>query len=804
MKIRTKLFLNVAIVAGIAIAISATSYVSMTFIKGKLAYLTEKSTPFQLRSLEYERSIQAATADLVKISAARNKKEFEDARTEASKSLEAVKATQVTIESMSGEKYTTHSELEGIFNRLVETVTASLASQEDATNAAKSITQHLNGTIIKLKELDVLVKSLQTSRSATYVTFVEGRNTFSDRLTGLEISKAQLKDTMVLCLQAQHGNAKSYKNEVKGHIDRLLQNGNVRNNLKMKAEIMSLATKLDEYFALRIAGSSKADAMITDLADKMDAIIGSFENEIDNVNEQIGEITGKNGNSFVQSNLTVNALASNSELLAYGSSIDGLVTRLFTASTEKEIDSTMASIGAQYAKINRAETDLQKIFKKLGAVKELAVLNKAMSALNGVHASLSTKDGIVSKLKSRLAMQEIDAQESAKLRNIVAQQAQKSRQTSSVAQGEQEKSISEVNGMIRKSLFLTGLIGVSAIILGLCFGIWIYRAISSPLANLITIAESIASGNLNCTISTERKDEIGQVQGAMADMVISLQAIAKKIGLATDTLAVSSDELSLTATSLEKGTEEQTGRIEQSAVAMTEMSQTINDVSENASTTAVTAAAMREAANTGRSKMHTAVNELCLFAETIKNSAREVEKLGTQSQEITGIVSLINDIADQTNLLALNAAIEAARAGEQGRGFAVVADEVRKLAARTAEATDDIVTSVGSMRSGVDRAVKLIQDESSSVDRVVNIVNESVNSIDELVENMDKISEMVDRIAVAAQEQSSTSDDISNGMNTIAEVAKQIKNAFVDVKKSSENLAATASGLNDTAKWFKI
>ena len=804
MKIKTKLFLNVAIVAGIAIAISATSYVSMTFIKGKLAYLTEKSTPFQLRSLEYERSIQATTADLVKISAARNKKELDGARTDAAKSLESVKNTQATIETMSREKYNTHSELEAIFNRLVETVTASIASQEDAGNAAKSITQHLNDTITKLRELDALVKSLQTSRSATYVTFVEGRNSFSDRLTGLEISKAQLKDTMVLCLQAQQGNAKSYKNEAKSHIDRLLQNGNIRSNLKMKAEVTNLAAKVDEYFALRIAGNSKADAMISDVADKMDAIIGSLENEIDTVNEKIGEITGKSGNSFVQSNLTVNALASNSELLAYGASVDGLVTRLFTAATDKEIDSTLATIGTQYTKIHKAEADLKKLFKKLGATKELVVLNRALAALNGVHASLTTKEGIVPKLKNRLAMQEIVAQESAKLRNIVVQQAQKSRQTSSVAQGEQEKSISDVNGMIRKSLLLTGLIGISAIFLGLCFGIWIYRAISSPLAGLITAAESIASGNLNCAISTERKDEIGQVQSAMAGMVISLQGIAKKIGLATDTLAISSDELSLTATSLEKGTEDQTGRIEQSAVAMTEMSQTINDVADNANTTASTAATMRKAANTGRTKMHTAVNELYLFAETIKNSAREVEKLGTQSQEITSIVSLINDIADQTNLLALNAAIEAARAGEQGRGFAVVADEVRKLAARTAEATDDIVTSVDSMRFGVDRAVKLIQEESSSVDRVVTIVNESVSSIDELVENMDKISEMVDRIAVAAQEQSSTSDDISNGMNTIADVAKQIKNAFVDVKKSSENLALTASGLNDTAKWFKL
>ncbi len=804
MKIKTKLFLNVAIVAGISVAISATSYVSMTFIKGKLAYLTEKSTPFQLRTLEYERSIQAATADLVKVSAARTRKEFDDARTDASKSLESVKKTQMTIESMSGENYSTHSELEGIFNRLVETVTASIASQEDANNAAKSITQRLNDTIVKLKELDGLVKALQASRSATYATFVEGRNSFSDKLTSLEMTKAQLKDMMVLCLQSQRGNARSYKSEVKGHIDRLLQNGNVRGNLKMKAEVMSLATKLDEYFALRIAGNNKADGMIADLSDKMDAIIGSLENEIDNVSEKISDITGKNGNSFVQSNITVNALASNSELLAYGASVDGLVTRLFTAATEKEIDSTLANVGAQYTKIHKAEADLQRFFKKLGAAKELAVLNRATSALDGVYASLTTKEGIVPKLKNRLAMQEAAVQESAKLRSIVMQQAQKSRQTSSVAQGEQEKSISDVNGMIRKSLSLTGLIGFSAIILGLCFGIWIYRAISSPLAGLITAAESIASGNLQCSISSERRDEIGQVQKAMAGMVVSLQGIAKKIGLATDTLATSSDQLSSTATALEKGTGEQTGRIEQSAVAMTEMSHSINDVSENANTTAATAMTMREAASTGRARMHTAVNELHLFADAIKNSAREVEKLGTQSQEITGIVSLINDIADQTNLLALNAAIEAARAGDQGRGFAVVADEVRKLAAKTAEATEDIVTSVDSMRSGVEQAVKLIQEESSSVDRVVTIVNESVHSIDELVENMDKISDMVGKIAVAAQEQSSTSDDISHGMNTIAEVAKQIKTAFVDVKKSSESLAATAADLNDTAKWFKL
>ena len=431
-------------------------------------------------------------------------------------------------------------------------------------------------------------------------------------------------------------------------------------------------------------------------------------------------------------------------------------------------------------------------------------MNCAISSLNSIRAALFTKDGVTDKLKNEISMREETSREISKLRDIVLKQAEKSRATVSVAQGEQEKSLSAVNNMIRKSLGLILAIGIGAILFGLAFGAWIYRAVSGPLTNLLQTAEAIAGGDLRCVTKTDHTDEIGKVQAAMATMVTNLHGIALQIGEATDTLASSSEELSLTSSSLEQGTDEQTGRIEQSAIAMTQMSHTINEVSDNANTTAGTAATMKIAAATGRHKMHIAVQELNSFAETIKASALEVEKLGRQSQEITGIVSLISDIADQTNLLALNAAIEAARAGDQGRGFAVVADEVRKLAAKTTEATGEIVQSVTAMRSGVESAVKLIQNESSSVDRVVSIVHESVSSIDEIVENMESISSMVDRIAVAAQEQSATSDDISNGMNSIAEVAKQIKSAFVDVKRSSESLAGTAAGLNETAKWFKV
>ncbi|MDD2541080.1 MAG: methyl-accepting chemotaxis protein [Desulfuromonadaceae bacterium] len=805
MTIKMKLFLNVIIVAIIVGTIATTSYVSMGFIKTKLTYLTEKSTPFQLKTVEFERTVQVTTADLVKVGASRNMGELAQFRSEAEKSLAGVKNAQDSLESMSAEKYSAYESLKSVSDSLSRSVEGSLKAEEDARVAGEMINKRINEAMVRLKNLDSLVKALQVSSSASYITAVDARNVSADKLPGMETVKARMKDVIVVLLQSQKGDVSKKHSEAKALISNILQNGTVKHNQTLKNDTKLFATKTDEYFtALTNKDLTKAESLNTELNAITKNIFTVLNSEIESTEDLVSDVSEKQGVAFNRSNLAINALSSNAELVAYGTSVEALAIKLFTVTTADEINAISATINTQYTKIAKSHADLERSLKKIKSTKELSVLNGAISGLNSIRTALFSKDGVTDKLKNEISMREESSREISKLRNIVVKQAEKSRETVSNAQGEQEKSLSAVNNMIRKSLGLILTIGIAAIILGLAFGGWIYKAVSGPLMELLKTAESIASGDLRGVIQTDRKDEIGKVQAAMATMVSNLHDIALKIGEATDTLANSSEELSLTSSSLEKGTDDQTGRIEQSAIAMTQMSQTINEVSDNANTTAGTAATMKKAAETGRQKMHTAVEELNLFADTIKSSALEVEKLGVQSQEITGIVSLISDIADQTNLLALNAAIEAARAGDQGRGFAVVADEVRKLAAKTSEATEEIVHSVTAMRSGVESAVKLIQDESSSVDRVVSIVNESAASIDEIVGNMENISDMVDRIAVAAQEQSATSDDISNGMNSIAEVAKQIKTAFVDVKKSSENLASTAAGLNETAKWFKV
>lgn len=424
--------------------------------------------------------------------------------------------------------------------------------------------------------------------------------------------------------------------------------------------------------------------------------------------------------------------------------------------------------------------------------------------MGGIHSSVVAPNGIAAKKKREIELHEQTGKETLKLREIVLRLAEKGKQTEQAARGEQEKSITAVNGMIRRSLSLILTIGGMAVLFGIGFGFWMYRAISIPLAGLVGTAREISSGNLRCSVPADRSDEIGQVQKAMTEMVGNLQSIANKISHATDTLASSSEELSATATSLEHGTDEQTGRIQQSATSMTEMSQTITEVANNANSTAETAATMKETALHGKGQMHNAVSQLLSFAENAKISAAKIESLGEKSQEITGVISLINDIADQTNLLALNAAIEAARAGDMGRGFAVVADEVRKLAEKTSDATGSVVQGISEMQSSVKESVDLIKRESRSIDNVVGLVNESVCSIDKVVEDMEKISEMVSRIAVAAEQQSATSEEITLVMTDIAAAAVEIKSAFSDVKRSSTNLAGTAADLNESAKWFRL
>lgn len=816
MTIKAKLILNLVIVIAIVAGVSAISIVGMGFVKNRLQDLTQRSTPFQMKTLELQRALQSTTADLIKVSAAKNRQDYSAYLAEAQKSLVDVKAGQTSLHSFSGDtKSDAYTELKAIADELFTVTDRRLKAEEDALAASKTIADRLRETTVRLKDLDTKIKGLQSSTSQSYTKSVDATQDVSTKSKYIEQLKLTLKDFQLGFLEVLKAPSKKAvlisQGKCNSALNKALQNDFIKSAPSIANGLKQISGVLPEFVKAQSAvvgqpapNTTARDALVTDITDKLNAVILAVEQEAAMAADNYSRETGQQSNYFSSSTLATAIMANNSELLSLGLNVESLSSRLFSAASSKEIDSLESELKRVFGRIDGVKGNLSKSLAKMNARKEASILQNAGAALSSVKGLLFVKDGVLDKIRNRIEMEAQATTATGKLRDVVLKQAEQGKKTVSVAQQDQEKAITTVNKMVRFSTLLIAVSGIGAILFGIIFGGWVYRSISRPLADLLHISEAVAKGDLSVQISTHASDEIGKVQAAMAEMVTNLHDMVGKIKQATDTLANSAEELSTTATSLEHGSEEQTSRIDQSATAMTEMTQTTIEVARNSTDTADAAGHMKSIAEQGKQAMHLTGKELDHFAASVKEAASMVESLGEQSREINSIVTLINDIADQTNLLALNAAIEAARAGDFGRGFAVVADNVRQLAERTTTATSDIRATVTAMQSSVDKSVTFMQDERTSVERVQEQVQNTLGSIDEIVTYVEQVADMVQRIAVAAEEQSSTSEDISNNMESITTIAKELRSSFAQIKNSSSGLSNLAAQLHTMVDWFKV
>ena len=816
MTIKTKLTLNVIIVILIVAGVAITSIIGMGFVKSRLQDLTQRSTPFQMRTVEFQRAIQGATADLIKVSASRNRNEYKTFVAEAEKSLADVRTDQNSLQALSGDSMIeAYGELSGIADEISTVTDGRLKADEDALTANRSITEKLREATGRLKELDARIKGLQASTSTSYTRSVAETRDVSGRVRSIESLKLTLKDFQlgfmeVLKAQSRKG-VLIAQGKCNAAISKSLQNDLLKSSPNLAADIKQMNARVPEFIKAQTAVAGQAggntsgrDALASEITDKLNAIILAVEQEGAMASDNFSVETRKQSSYFSSSTLATSVMAGNSELLSLGLNVEGLATRLFTAADGKEVDAIEGELNRVFSRIDTVRGGLARSLSGLNARREAAILHNAEGALSAIRGLLFVKDGVISKIRNRLDMEIKATAATGKLRDIVLRQAEKGKQTVTVAQGDQEKAITAVNRMVRFSTALIGAIGLGAVLFGIIFGVWVYRSISRPLNQLLSVSQDVAKGDLAVRIDTQNRDEVGRVQSAMAEMVGNLRGMVGKIKGATDSLASSSEELSATAVALERGSEEQTARIDQSATAMTQMTQTTVEVARNSTDTSDAASRMKAIAEQGKEAMHLTVRELDRFADSVKEAAAKVESLGSQSEEISNVVTLINDIADQTNLLALNAAIEAARAGEQGRGFAVVADNVRQLAERTTTATGDIYRTVRAMQASVGASVSFMQDERVSVERVQDQVKQTLSSIDEIVAYVEKVADMVQRIAVAAEEQSSTSEGVSGNMDGIAAIARELRSSFADIRNSSGGLSHLATELNAMVGWFKV
>lgn len=347
--------------------------------------------------------------------------------------------------------------------------------------------------------------------------------------------------------------------------------------------------------------------------------------------------------------------------------------------------------------------------------------------------------------------------------------------------------------------------GMVLLIIGLTYAL-LRSIVLKPIHEMAAISKDIAQGEGDLTkrVPSHGTDEIAILGGYFNQFIEKLQGMISKVAHVTDKVASASVELSATAEEISKGTDTLTSRASQTAAAVEEMNATVSQVAQNSGKAATLAQETVKTAKDGGSVVSDTISGMQQLSDAVSSSATIIAELGKSSDQIGEIVRVIEDIADQTNLLALNAAIEAARAGEQGRGFAVVADEVRKLAERTTKATKEIGDMIRQIQQDTRGAVESMQQGTVKVTSGVDLVNRTGEALSRIVEMVSESADMIRQIAVASEEQSVATQQIANDIENVAKVTKDSASGASESAKASHDLSQLATELQGIVGSFKL
>jgi methyl-accepting chemotaxis protein len=366
--------------------------------------------------------------------------------------------------------------------------------------------------------------------------------------------------------------------------------------------------------------------------------------------------------------------------------------------------------------------------------------------------------------------------------------------------------IDDVNAEFWSKAKVLAAISVLAICIILIISYFVTASILNQLGAepyyVTKVARAVAAGDLSLQIDV--KGHEGSLIAAEKEMVDRLKEIVTEIKSASDSLASGSELLSTSSEEISRGLTGQSERAAQIATSTEQMSQTVVDIAKNAANIASSATDTSQLAHAGEGIVDKSVKEVGNIEGTVMESSKIMKALGDRSTQIGEIVTVINDIADQTNLLALNAAIEAARAGEQGRGFAVVADEVRKLAERSAKATAEIGSMIKTIQKDVDGAVSSMDGVKQQVGAEVQFSIQAGDSLHTIVRSVSDLHSMVQQIATATEEMSAVSEHISSDIQSIALSSKEITGGSDHIARASSDLAKLAGKMKEIIGRFRV
>ncbi|MEX5566405.1 methyl-accepting chemotaxis protein [Pseudomonas syringae] len=345
---------------------------------------------------------------------------------------------------------------------------------------------------------------------------------------------------------------------------------------------------------------------------------------------------------------------------------------------------------------------------------------------------------------------------------------------------------------------------VIAFVVAIMLGTLITRMITGPLRSAIEVAQRIASGDLTQSVSSTRGDEAGHLLNAIGTMQGNLKRTIQEISSASDQLASAAEELGAVTEESTRGLTRQNDEIQQAATAVNEMTAAVEEVARNAVSTSEESKSLATDAANGRGQVDNTVKGIGTMVREITESTGSVTTLAGHVRDISKVLEVIRSIAEQTNLLALNAAIEAARAGEQGRGFAVVADEVRALAHRTQASTVEIEGMIGTVQSGADGAVAAMSKSLATATSTQELAQRAGSALEKITSGVGTINERNMVIASASEEQAQVAREVDRNLVNIQELSAQSAAGANQTSASSQELSRLATSFNTMVAQFKL
>jgi methyl-accepting chemotaxis protein len=329
-------------------------------------------------------------------------------------------------------------------------------------------------------------------------------------------------------------------------------------------------------------------------------------------------------------------------------------------------------------------------------------------------------------------------------------------------------------------------------------------AVILPVQDGARVLEIMATGDFSPRVTADYKGQHKMIKESINNLGDSIGDILNEVGSAVGATASASNQISSSTEEMAAGSQEQSAQTSEIASAVEQMTKTILETTHSASTASESAKNAGNIAKEGGKVVNETIEGMGKIAAVVKQSAETVQALGKSSDQIGEIVQVIDDIADQTNLLALNAAIEAARAGEQGRGFAVVADEVRKLAERTTKATKEIASMIKQIQKDTIGAVESMQRGTEEVEKGKILADKAGQSLKDIIKGADEVVGMATQVAAASEEQSSAAEQISKNIDAISSVTQESASGVQQIARASEDLNRLTINLQDLMSKFKI